>query len=130
MSVRYSRNAITEWDAVKGKFIIYKPFVCEWKRPFKPVFEFEIEEGFETDFASIPRWAQSIVPVIGKHIQPAITHDKTYEALIQSLAGQLMTKLESDTLFLEGMVYMTVNFARRNVMYRSVRVGGTGRWKD
>ena len=112
------------------KFIVYKPFVCEWKRPLLPVFEFEIEEGFLTDFASIPRWAQSIVPVIGKHIQPAITHDFTYEKLIRSLTGKLMKKIESDTLFLEGMVHMTVNLPRRNVMYRSVRIGGTGRWKD
>lgn len=130
MSVRYSRNPITEWDVTTEKFIVYKSFVCIWERPGKPVFEFEIEEDFATDFASIPRWARSFVPVIGKHIQPAITHDFTYEKLIRSLSGELMTKLESDTLFLDGMIYMTVNFARRNIMYRAVRVGGTGRWKD
>lgn len=130
MSVRYSGNPITEWDVTIEKFIVYRPFVCEWKRPLKPVFEFEIEEGFHTDFASIPRWARSFVPVIGRHIQAAITHDKTYEAIIRSLAGNAMTKLEADELFFEGMEYLNVNLVRRNIMYRSVRVGGTGRWKD
>lgn len=130
MTVAYSANPITEWDVTIEKFIVYKPFVCIWKRPFVPILEFEIEEGFETDFASIPWWARSFVPVIGRHIQPAIVHDKTYEAIIRSQTGQIMTKLEADTLFLEGMVHLNVNFARRNIMYRSVRIGGTGRWKD
>lgn len=129
MTVTYSSNPITEWDASIGKFIVYKPFVCYWKHEFKPVFEIEIEEGFETDFASIPRWARSFVPVIGRHIQPAIVHDKTYEALILSLTGRAMTKFEADQLFLEAMLYMEVNFVRRNIMYRAVRIGGTGRWK-
>lgn len=129
MSISYSSNPIIEWDVSIEKFIVYKPFICLWKREFGLVFEIEVEEGFETDFASIPRWARSFVPVIGKHIQPAIVHDKTYEALILSLTGRTMTKDEADQLFLEAMVYMNVNFARRNIMYGAVRIGGTGRWK-
>lgn len=129
MTVSYSSNPITEWDALIEKFIVYKPFVCIWKRELSPTFEIEVEEGFETDFASIPGWARSFVPVIGKHIQPAIVHDKTYEALILSMTGRALTKDEADQLFLEAMLYMNVNFVRRNIMYHAVRIGGTGRWK-
>lgn len=124
MTIFYSRNVITEWDAEIGKFIVYKSFVCIWFRLLAKPVEFEIEEGFKTDFASIPRWARSIVPVIGRHIQPAVVHDWTYENIILG-----MKKIDADTLFLEGMIYKDVNWARRNIMYRAVRLGGTGRWK-
>ena len=124
MTVSYSGNVITEWDASIGKFIIYRSFVCIWSRPLIKPIEFEIEEGFQTDFASIPRWARSIVPVVGKHIQPAVVHDWTYEKTVFGVEE----KIDADTLFLEGMIYKNVIWPRRNIMYRSVRLGGTGRW--
>ncbi len=128
MSVMYSRNAVTEWDAEIGKFIVYRSFVCVWSRPLLPPVKIEVAEGFKTDFASIPRWARSIVPVIGKHIQPAIVHDWTYEEVVPDLPD--MTNLEADQLFLEGMEHFEVIWPRRRIMYRSVRLGGTGRWAD
>lgn len=123
MTVFYSKNVITEWNAEIGKFIVYKSFVCVWHRALMKDIEIEIEEGFKTDFASIPRWARSIVPVIGKHIQPAVVHDWTYEKVILGIE-----KIDADMLFLEGMIFKRVNWPRRNIMYRSVRLGGTGRW--
>lgn len=130
MSVVYSHNPITEWDVSIEKFILYKSFVCAWYRVGLPSIEIEINEGFKTDFASIPRMARSIISVFGRHIQAAITHDKTYESVIIMPNGKPMTKLEADTLFLEGMHSLRVNWPRRKIMYRAVRIGGTGRWKD
>lgn len=128
MTVAYSSNAITEWDAVICKFIIYKSFICTWHRIGLPPVYINIHKGFETDFASIPQFARSFIPVFGKHIQAAIVHDWTY--VNTSPETYKMTKLEADTLFLEGMIHLNVDFARRNIMYRAVRIGGTGRWKD
>ncbi len=129
MSIQYSINPRTEWDRKIGKFIILETFICTWKREQGlggGHIHVHVHAGFETDFASIPRIARSIVPVIGKHIQPAIVHDYCYENVIPEMPD--MTKKDADTLFLEGMIYCKVNWARRNVMYRSVRIGGKGRF--
>lgn len=126
MSVSYSLNPVTEWDRHIGKFIIREAFDCKWVRSNGSVGIIYIPVGFKTDFASIPRWARSIVPVIGRHIQPAIVHDFCYETIIPDFPD--MTKLDADTLFLEGMVMCEVNWVRRNIMYRSVRFGGKGRF--
>ncbi len=126
MSIQYSLNPCTEWDRKIGKFIIREAFMCTWKRELGGHIHIHVPVGFKTDFASIPRIARSIVPVMGKHIQPAIVHDYCYEHVIPEMPN--MTKKDADTLFLEGMIYCDVNWARRNVMYRSVRIGGKGRF--
>jgi len=126
MTVSYSRNAVVEWDHNLGKFIVYRSFVCVWMRPGRTPVEIQVEEDFETDFASIPRWARSIVPVVGRHIQPAIVHDWTYEHVVPDMPD--MSNKQADLLFLEGMEHFKVIWPRRRILYRATRLGGTGRW--
>jgi len=104
-------------------FKLLRGFGVTWNRPGKPLFQFEVPAGFTTDLASIPRIFQSIVPKVGRHIQPAVVHDFCYEAGVPN-----MSRAEADSLFLEGMKDVGVWWLRRRIMYLAVRVGGTGWW--
>ena len=123
MSVTYSAAPVLRWGLAQGHFTLVEPFTVTWKRGLTEVLEFAVRAGFSTDLASIPRLFQSIVPKVGKHIQPAIAHDFCYTG---NVAG--MSKAEADSLFLEGMKSMGVWWLRRRVMYLAVRVGGKGHW--
>lgn len=122
MTVTYSAEPVIRWGLAQGRFTLVEGFTVTWKRGLTEVVEFEVPAGFQTDLASIPRIFQSIVPKIGKHIQPAIAHDFCY-------AGNTdLTKEEADLLFLDGMKSTGVWWLRRRVMYLAVRLGGKGHW--
>ena len=123
MTVTYSADPVIKWSLAQGVFILEKGFTCTWIRDGKPPWGIRVRKGFTTDLASIPRIFQNIIPKIGKHIQPAITHDLCYENGVPN-----MTRKEADDLFLEGMKAVGVNWLRRNVMYLAVRTGGRGLW--
>ena len=81
-----------------------------------------VPKGFRTDLASIPRIFRSLIPQVGRHIQPAITHDFCYEG-----QGGL-TRAEADLLFLDGMRAVGVRWLRRRAMYLAVRAFGWTLW--
>ena len=124
MSVTYSAAPVLRWGLAQGRFTLTESFTVTWKRGLTEVLEFEVLAGFSTDLASIPRLFQSIVPKVGKHIQPAIAHDWCY---MGNVAG--MSKAEADLLFLEGMESTGVWWLRRRVMYLAAYLRGKGHWK-
>ena len=73
--------------------------------------------GFETNFATVPKIFRNIIEPWGKHGPAAIIHDYTYAQ------GKLSRKT-CDRIFLEGMKYLNVNFFKRQIMYRLVRIFG------
>ena len=81
-----------------------------------------IPHGFITDLASIPRVFHSLIPVNGKHRAAAIVHDYLY-------VTQIMTRAESDRIFLEAMEDLGVRWNQRWAMYSAVRVGGWLPWR-
>jgi hypothetical protein len=81
-----------------------------------------VPAGFVTDFASIPRSAQSFVPKLGPHLCPAIVHDYLYW-------GQMCTREEADAVFLEMMERLGVPRATRQIMYSAVKRFGEPAWK-
>ena len=122
MSVTYSADPVLRYGLAQGRFTLTESFTVVWKRGLTEILEFEVAAGFRTDLASIPRGFRSIIPQIGKHLQPAIVHDWGY-------AGNTdLTKEESDLLFLDGMKSAGVWWLRRRIMYLAVRLGGTGHW--
>ena len=123
MTVTYSDIYHLKGSLKPGRFIVDKPFIATWKRPDKKLFKVRVPEGFKTDLASIPRLFQSIVPKLGKHVQPAIVHDYTY------VYDTGLSKADADLLFLDGMKSTGVRWLRRRVMYFAVRIGGFGHWK-
>jgi len=129
MSVTYSAPVdLRSTPKKKEPFILLTSFVVKWQREGKPLVEFEIEESFTTDLASIPRVARSIIPQVGKHLQPAVVHDWCYEKSRTSEPMGL-TRAEADMLFLEGMKNPAgVWWLRRNIMYGAVRTFGGSLW--
>lgn len=82
-----------------------------------------VMSGFKTDLASIPRIATPIIPKLGHYLQPSIVHDYCYVININD-----MTKKEADELFYAGMISMGVGKFQAWLIYKSVRIGGRGRW--
>jgi hypothetical protein len=74
--------------------------------------------GFETDFASIPWFLQSLIQVNGPHIHAAVLHDFLCE--YKSAFG--IKQQQADQVFLEAMECLNVRVIQRRAMYRMVRV--------
>lgn len=88
--------------------------------------------GFPTDFASVPRWAWSIVSR-DEIRRPAVLHDAFYRAakLIKRMGWFTRRELRRwrllfDRIFLEAMQYCEPRIPewKRWLVYRAVRIGG------
>lgn len=91
----------------------------------------EVEEGFNTDLASIPRAARLLIPVNGLHRAAAIIHDKLYSAEGELEQGDDLIKYSrktADLIFYEAMKCSGVNFLTRNAMYAAVRIAVWNNW--
>ena len=98
---------------------VHEPFVFSFNGEF-----IYVPQGFETDFASVPRPFRFIVPKSGKYNQAAVVHDFVYIHLTH-----IYTKEQADLMFLEGMKELGVNKFKRYIMYYSVKLFGKGNWK-
>ncbi len=123
MSVIYSADPVIRWGLAQERFTLVENFTVAWRRGPTETVGFEVPAGFQTDLASIPRGFRSIIPQVGKHLQPAIAHDFCYEG------NTALSKADADLLFLEGMKSTGVWWLRRKLMYLAVRAGGKGHWK-
>lgn len=105
-----------------SNWIMLAPYRCLFGRKGSAgIQQITVPEGFEHDFASVPRIFRSLIPVIGDQNGPAIVHDWCY-------ANLWRTRAESDALFLTGLKAKGVNWFRRNAMYLAVRSGGWVLW--
>jgi hypothetical protein len=83
----------------------------------------EIEAGFDTDYASVPRALWWLYPPDGPYSPAAWVHDWLYWY-------QPCERAQADLVFLEAMRALPeVRATQRQVMYRGVRVGGGGPWE-
>jgi hypothetical protein len=82
-----------------------------------------IPVGFETDFASVPRWLWSVIPPIGKYIIAAVVHDYLYD-------NRIGTRKEADKIFLDLMLQYGVHRWGAHCMYWGVRLGGKKWWRE
>jgi hypothetical protein len=85
--------------------------------------EVVVPESYVTDFASIPAIARGLFPPFGRHAKAAVLHDWLYHV------GQPGLKDFSDRIFLDAMDELGVSWARRQTMYRAVRLGGGGGYR-
>lgn len=83
----------------------------------------EVPEGFETDFASVPRAFWRIVPPWGRYSPAAVVHDYLY-------ATRRMSRREADGVFLKLMRRLGVPLWKRSFMYAAVRGFGGRAWDE
>lgn len=76
-----------------------------------------VPKGYMTDFASIPRFARSLIPQIGKHVHAAVVHD--YLCTDGDRLG--ISQELADKIFYEAMEVCGVRWSKRKVMFRGVR---------
>jgi hypothetical protein len=76
-----------------------------------------VPAGFETDFASVPRFFWRLFPPTGPYGKAAVIHDYLYRksGVPRDLA---------DTIFYEAMEELGVGWFTRHTIYRAVRVFG------
>ena len=86
------------------------------------IFRIDVEIGFHTDFASIPRPLWMFLPRWGKYGNAAVIHDYLYWE-------QTRPRKESDDILMEGMVVLNVGAIKRHLIYFAVRIGGWWRWR-
>lgn len=77
--------------------------------------------GFETDFASIPRFFHRLLPKNGEYDAAAVVHDFLYST------GEV-AKADADIVFYEAMTVMEVPAWKRQSMYWAVKCFGFMAW--
>jgi Protein of unknown function (DUF1353) len=88
----------------------------------------EVESGFDTDYASVPRIFWSIYPPDGSYTEAAVIHDALYFYQTAGLNRPAITRAQADTVFLEAMTALGVPWLRRRIIYAAVRSGGWIAW--
>lgn len=115
----------------------------EWVDPRKGIFrapfafisptlgKVEIETGFDTDYASVPRALWWLYPPDGPYSPIAWIHDYLYWYQALADGGLPVTREQADTVFLEGLrVLPGIRATQRKVMFRGVRMGGGKAWAE
>lgn len=77
----------------------------------------EAPQGFETDFASVPRFFWRVLPPWGRYSPAAVIHDHLYST------GKV-SRADADRAFLTLMQRLGVPAWKRTVMYWAVRLFG------
>ena len=86
-----------------------------------------VPSDFETDLASIPRWAWYIFPPVGDYDRAAVVHDWFYSGA--SHRGiRLVERKTADKIFRELMLQDGVARWKATVMYWAVRAFGWWSW--
>ena len=105
----------------KDLWIVDRDYRIEYTRGGATT-ELVVPKGTPTNFASVPWFAQIVVPVSGKHTEASVVHDFCY-------AAKVFSRFESDWLFLTGMRTAGVRPWRRWVAYLAVRFGGESAYR-
>lgn len=80
-----------------------------------------VPEGFETDFASVPRLFWNIIPPTGKYARAAVVHDFLY-------TNHSFDRKKCDRIFYLLMREDGVNWFTANAMWAAVRAFGFAAW--
>lgn len=107
------------------RFRLIKPFEYYVGNPDAPDAVYTVPAGFETDFASVPRWMWSFLPPTGRYTKAAILHDYLVTPEQTGPQGYSHTPVprdRADELFYESMLVLGVKPHLAWLMYQSVRL--------
>jgi hypothetical protein len=110
-------SPLTVTKLPSGRWMVARAFKYEFKGEI-----IEVPEGFETDFASVPRGLWNIIPPDGEYTQGAVLHDFLYNR-------QFFSRAKCDWIFLDAMKVLNVPGWKRWAMYLAVRSFGWVPWK-
>jgi hypothetical protein len=82
---------------------------------------YEMGRGYETDFASVPKFVRYIINQVGKHNRAALIHDWEYD-------HKIGTRKQADDRFYREMRIDHVNWFKAQAMYWAVRCFGKTWW--
>jgi hypothetical protein len=85
--------------------------------------EYRVPEGYQTDFASVPRATAWLYPRTGLYSKSAVLHDWL---ITDMLPTGYITSRHVDRMFREAMKVSGVSIPRRWVMWAGVRLGAIG----
>lgn len=94
-------------------FYVTKPYTVEFRLDGQPII-YTVPAETATDFASIPRVVQSLVQVLGPHIEAAIVHDRL------CIDRYPYSSQVSAEIFLAAMEAANVKPWRREAMFQAV----------
>ncbi len=77
---------------------------------------FEVPVGSKTDFASVPRMFQWLIPRSGRYTKASVLHDHLWR-----LAPEEVSFADADGIFRRAMAELKVPFLRRWLMWTAVR---------
>lgn len=90
-----------------------------------------VPAGFPTDYASIPRPLQVIIPPRGVYNRPAFIHDYLYHfAPVDPHTGQRCTQARADSILREACENCDDRFTQRWAIYLGLRLGGWVAWRN
>lgn len=112
-------RALQKYDEGRSLWELVYPLGYESDLYHKPIL---VQEGFVTDFASIPR-----IPVVYLLMndigQPAaVVHDYLYRF-------HPVSRAKADAIFDEALQVLGVSWWRRKLMWTAVRIAGWGAYK-
>jgi uncharacterized protein YjaZ len=81
-----------------------------------------VPTGFETDYASIPRFFQLFISKLGRHRKAAVVHDYLYS---YNNRYKYLTRAQCDFVFLDGMIEEGVPRWKAYSMFNTVRIFGS-----
>jgi hypothetical protein len=91
----------------------------------------DVDVGFVTDFASVPRGLWNLYPPDGDYTDAAVIHDWLYRHQATSATGEFtVTREQADNVFLEAMTVLGIRLSTRRVLFRGVRIGGEDAWEE
>lgn len=114
------RNAIRIETSDGRNYRILQSFTVFWSGG-----SHQVEEGEETDFASIPRFFWRLCPPWGLSMRAAAAHDSIYRR-----PDVLVTREQADRMFLEVMSQDGVAWWQRQIMYRAVQLFGWAAFRE
>ena len=98
------------------RYLLIEPLIWEDSE-----YRIEVPIGFETDFASIPKYLQWIIKPRGKHSKASVVHDFMYSV-------NWWSRTIADMTFYAIMLYDGVKKFIAYSFYKSVRIFGGSRY--
>lgn len=114
------------------RFLLLNQFTYVWRGIDGKPLEITVPKWFDTDFASIPRFAKIVIPKLGRYNKAAVVHDYLYQhhhLNVDENYVYLFDRILADTVFRDAMMDSGVKPWKYNLMYWAVRLGGWLAWK-